>query len=165
MHLIDITSGSRVFVDASIFYDHITKNKASGKSCRTFLQRIEKHDVEGFTSVIALNELLHKLAIVEIRQRHGLSREVVMGFIDSNPSVLRDLKVYQLVSAVAAIPNLQVFDVVVTDFAQAIALMQKHQLLSNDALHVAVMQRNGLDMLAAKDSDFQRVPWLKLYRP
>lgn len=165
MHLRDIPAGSRVFVDATIFFDHITKDRVFGKACMAFLQRIENGEIQGFTSVIVLNELLHKLVIGEVRQKHRLSRAAVIRFIDKNPSVLKGLKAYWLVADIAAISNLQVLDVLAADFAQAATLMEQHHLLSNDALHIAVMRRNGLDMLASNDSDFQRVLWLKLYQP
>ncbi len=41
----------------------------------------------------------------------------------------------------------------------------KRYLLTRDALHTATMRSHGLDLLASTDSDFQRLPWIKLYQP
>ncbi len=42
---------------------------------------------------------------------------------------------------------------------------QQFELLTGDALVVAVMQAHGLTHLASNDADFDRVPWLTRYEP
>jgi predicted nucleic acid-binding protein len=42
---------------------------------------------------------------------------------------------------------------------------QQFELLTGDALVVAVMQAHGLTHLASNDADFDRVPWLERYGP
>jgi predicted nucleic acid-binding protein len=41
----------------------------------------------------------------------------------------------------------------------------QHDLLSNDALVVILMQRHGLTHLASLDADFDRVPGITRYSP
>jgi predicted nucleic acid-binding protein len=42
---------------------------------------------------------------------------------------------------------------------------ERHELLTGDALIVAVMQEHGLTNLASNDADFDRVPGLTRYAP
>jgi predicted nucleic acid-binding protein len=42
---------------------------------------------------------------------------------------------------------------------------QQFELLTGDALVVAVMQAHGLTHLASNDADFDRVTWLTRYEP
>jgi len=62
-------------------------------------------------------------------------------------------------------PNVQPADILATAWLAAFEISKKHQLLANDSLHVAVMQREGIDMLASDDRDFRRVPGIKVYWP
>lgn len=38
-------------------------------------------------------------------------------------------------------------------------------LLSHDALHLAVMKQNDINILASNDRDFDRVDWIRLWKP
>lgn len=165
MDLKDILTGSRVFVDVNIWLYDISNHPTFGGSCKAFLQRIAGGDLGGFVSVEVLNELLHRLVIGEVARRQELKLQAVGIYLKRNPQILGKLDAYNAVASVVALPNLRILEVLPGDFAQARAIMQQYHLLSNDALHAAVMQRNGLNILASKDADFQRVPWIKLYEP
>lgn len=47
----------------------------------------------------------------------------------------------------------------------ATLLSEQYELLTGDALIVAVMQNHGLSNLASHDADFDRVPGLTRYAP
>jgi predicted nucleic acid-binding protein len=47
----------------------------------------------------------------------------------------------------------------------AARLSRQYELLSGDALIVAVMQANGLTQLASNDADFDRVAWITRFAP
>jgi predicted nucleic acid-binding protein len=70
------------------------------------------------------------------------------------------LNVYR--QALARIPLLQIhvlpirFDLV----EAATSLSQQYELLTGDALILAIMQANGLTNIASNDADFDRVPGL-----
>ncbi|HEY3395079.1 MAG TPA: type II toxin-antitoxin system VapC family toxin, partial [Lacipirellulaceae bacterium] len=75
------------------------------------------------------------------------------------------LSFYQ--QAIQQVPQLgiRVWDVKLDFVLTAAKLSRQHELLSGDALIVAVMQANGLANLASNDSDFDRVPGLTRYAP
>ena len=61
--------------------------------------------------------------------------------------------------------NIQVLPITQSLVEAATALSQQHELLTGDALVVAVMQQHGITILASEDGDLDRVPWLKRYGP
>jgi predicted nucleic acid-binding protein len=50
-------------------------------------------------------------------------------------------------------------------FPDFVEVSKKHQLMATDAAHLATMRNNGIKNLASNDSDFGRVPWIKLWMP
>jgi predicted nucleic acid-binding protein len=44
-------------------------------------------------------------------------------------------------------------------------LSKEYMLTAADAAHLSAMESFGIASMASNDGDFQRVPWLKLYRP
>ena len=43
--------------------------------------------------------------------------------------------------------------------------MKRYRLMSNDAIHVATMEKRGISDIATNDPDFERVGWLKVWKP
>ncbi|MCK4734008.1 MAG: PIN domain-containing protein [Methanophagales archaeon] len=37
--------------------------------------------------------------------------------------------------------------------------------MSNDVIHVATMKKRGISNIATNDPDFERVNWLKVWKP
>jgi predicted nucleic acid-binding protein len=50
-------------------------------------------------------------------------------------------------------------------FRDAHPLRQAYGLLTNDSLLLAGATRYGINHLATNDADFDRVPWLAVYKP
>lgn len=165
MFLEDIPDDSVVFVDMNILLYDISGHRVYGKSCKGFLDRLRRGRVKGITSITVLNELLHKLILGEIAEEHGLGLYQVIDFIKQDPEILVNLKAYNVMDRVDSTSNLSILQITPPDFTLARKLMKEHFLLSNDALHLAVMKENNLVNLASNDSDFERVNWIKLYKP
>jgi predicted nucleic acid-binding protein len=75
------------------------------------------------------------------------------------------LRVYR--QAIARIPLLGIQVVLLTppEVETATLLSQQYELLTGDAVIVAVMRQHGLTNLASLDDDFDRVPGLTRYAP
>jgi predicted nucleic acid-binding protein len=69
--------------------------------------------------------------------------------------------------AIARIPllGIQVLPITYSAVEAATVLSHQHELLTGDALVVAVMRQHGLASLASEDADFDRVPGLTRYAP
>jgi predicted nucleic acid-binding protein len=61
--------------------------------------------------------------------------------------------------------NLVVIELDERRIRRAQAIRSNHGLLTNDSLIVAAAQEYGLDSLASRDDDFDRIPGLTVYKP
>jgi predicted nucleic acid-binding protein len=50
-------------------------------------------------------------------------------------------------------------------YPEFVRLSKEYILTAADAAHLAAMESFGIVSMASNDIDFQRVPWLKLWRP
>ena len=55
------------------------------------------------------------------------------------------------------LPHINLVGVATADFKRMLENIQKFSLLPRDALHVAIVQRLGLNGIASDDADFDRV--------
>jgi len=165
VRLKDIPKGSKIFIDASIFLTVALKRpKRYVAACREFLTKVERKEAEAFISNLVLDEILYKLIQTEAAKRHGLRLRDVPDYIKQNPACISQLK--QCWKAIDAIMRLGATVLPLpSDFRDVIEACKKYNLLTRDALHILTMQTHGLNELASTDSDFQRVPWIKLYQP
>lgn len=58
--LANVPDGAMIFVDANIFHMHLRGPKPIKDPCSSFLERIERGEVKGFTSTLVLDELAYK---------------------------------------------------------------------------------------------------------
>ena len=79
--------------------------------------------------------------------------------------MLTDLAAYEVVEDVEKNYGFQMAGVGVETFAVARALMREHRLLSNDALHLAVMQIEAITDLVTNDRNFDRVVGIRVWKP
>jgi predicted nucleic acid-binding protein len=75
------------------------------------------------------------------------------------------LNVYREAVARIGLLGIQVISVTLPMVEAATTASARHELLTGDALIIAVMNANGLTNLASSDSDFDRVPGITRYTP
>ena len=75
------------------------------------------------------------------------------------------LSLYQAATAKVGQLGIQVLPVPESLVLAATHVSQQCELLTGDALIVAVMRQHGLTSLASEDADFDRVPGLTRYAP
>jgi predicted nucleic acid-binding protein len=165
VELKDIPNGSKVFIDASIFLTVALKRpKRYVKACREFLVKVEKNEVEAFLSNLVLDEILYKLIQAEVAKRYGIKLREVSDYVKRNPTCISQLS--ECWRALEAVMRLGVTVLAMpADFNEVAQTCRSYNLLTRDALHIATMRSHGLGILASTDSDFKRVPWIKLYQP
>lgn len=69
MKLDRVLPESEIFIDTNVFLYDITDHPDFGLSTKNFFKNIELGIFQGKTSIIVLNELLHKLVIGEIAEK------------------------------------------------------------------------------------------------
>jgi len=166
VELKDIPNGSKVFIDANIFLYPALNDPRYRDSCKAFLERVSKGEVQGFASVLVLNEVLHKLMVSETANKHNLRGGEATSYLKQNPDEIKQLtQVWKDMDHIKILPNLTVLDVPIDLFWKGVEHSNTFGLMAMDGAHIAVMEAHGLTDLASNDSHFQRVPWIKLYQP
>ena len=161
-----LPEGKPVFIDANIFLNAILGNANESAPCVRFLEAVDKDTVHGATSIIVMNEVLHRLLIASVVSDYGINPESAVHFFKTNPSHVRNAtKVWDLMDDIRNIRTLKIHGIYESTFSRSLTLMQESGLLSNDALHVASMEEQSIDTIATYDRDFERVPQIKVWKP
>lgn len=160
-----ITPGSVLFLDTNILIYALTEHPRFGRWCDDLLTRISRGEVKGYISVIVLNELLYKLVIGEVAQKARISLNQVAHYVKRQPGLLANLEAYEVVAEVETGYRLHISAVTRETFTLARQLMAEYHLLSNDALHLAVMRERNIGNLVTNDADFERVSNIRVWKP
>src|SRR4051812_10793913 len=66
-----LPAGVGIYLDANTLVYHFSAHPVFGPACVALLDRVEHHDVIGYTSSHVLAEMTHKLMTIEAQQRFG----------------------------------------------------------------------------------------------
>ena len=111
-----------------------------------------------------------------------LKLEDILNYVKSELFRLRGIKPHRVVQEIKREPSLirlVNFDAVTKLFGnlrvevlpveykckELVEVISGYFLLPNDAIHVATMKRYGITNIATNDPDFERVGWLKVWKP
>ena len=165
MTFVDLAVGASVFVDANTFVYHFQPHPTWGAACNQFMTRIEQGLLVGYTSPQILGDVAHRLMTMEACSLHRWTPRKVTTRLRHHRGVIPTLARFR--SAIDRIlqSRIQVVPITGSLIASAMAISQQFDLLTNDALIVAVMYAHGLTHLASNDRDFDRVPGITRYAP
>ncbi len=159
--LFAIAAGSRVLLDANIFIYAFTGRSVQ---CREILERSQDGDVAAVTTIEAVNEVCHKLMLLEALERGVIHRVSAAALRSKATEITRLTNYWKRVE--------RIFDLNITVLALAEARARRaHRLrsalglLTNDSLIAAAAQEQAIVNLATSDRDFDRIDWLVTYRP
>jgi predicted nucleic acid-binding protein len=155
-----------VYIDANIFIYDATEHANHGKTCKAFLHRLERNELTGITSTLTLNEVLHRLTLIELSEKEAVGPREVLRLIKENPSVLtKASESYRFIEKMHDLTNLELVPYSKEVAFLAETLAQTYLLMSNDATHVATMKTHGISDIATNDPDFERVDGITIWRP
>lgn len=150
-----LASGSRLYVDTMIFYDHL---RATEPATIGFFERIKQGDLWAFTSVLTFDELAYRVLLAQIRDKYAGSP---LDHLRNNEAKLI-AEFYPSISPVLqrwhTFPNLVIVDVTASDILEMHRNILGYQLRPRDALHLATMRRAGCIQIVSHDSGFDEVP-------
>jgi uncharacterized protein len=156
-----IAAGSRVPLDTNIFIYALTGRSLQ---CREIVERSQDGDVAAVTTIEAVNEVCHKLMLLEALERGVIKRISAAALRSKAAEITRLTNYWKLVEPI--------FDLNITILALAEArarrphhLRSAFGLLTNDSLIAAAAQEQAIVNLATNDRDFDRIDWLTTYRP
>lgn len=162
MSLVDLRSGSRVFIDANIFIYHF-----GGQSleCKVLLERCAGRNLLGYTSTPVLAEVLHRRMVAEAIAEGFVTARTAVRKLREAPEMVRQLTQYQ--EDVSKIPQMHItvlpLTLAVVDASAAIRTNEG--LLTNDSLVVAFMRAQELTQLGTANGDFDRVDGMQIFKP
>ena len=161
----DFPAGNAVYVDSNIFIYDTTGHSKYALSCSKFLDRIESSGITGITSILTINETVHKLSIIELSSKMKERPVSIIRLVKEDPSLLDTLDIPFIVAENIMDMNLEIVSFSDLIFTDALKFMKQHRLMSNDAVHLATMKRHRITDIATNDRDFERVEWLKVWKP
>jgi predicted nucleic acid-binding protein len=161
----NLPDGTIVYVDSNIFIYDATNHPKYAASCSIFLDRIESGEISGVTSILSINETVHKLSIIELSTKLKKKPALIIALVKKDPSLLDNLVAPFLAAENIMNMNLEIVNLLVPMFVVVLESMKRYRLMSNDAIHVATMKKRGITDIATNDPDFERVNWLKVWKP
>ena len=161
----DIPPGTHCFVDANIFYYHLVDIPPLSEDCSNFFERVEKQEVIASTSSVAVAEAVHKVMLAEAVARHGLDRTGLAHRLQRHRQLIATLKEPAKVTALVRALAIHVEPVTLTILERATIVSSSFQLLTNDALTVAIMEHLGLKALTSNDENFDNVTGITVWKP
>ncbi|RZB29139.1 MAG: hypothetical protein AEth_01471 [Candidatus Argoarchaeum ethanivorans] len=87
----DLPVGNVVYVDSNIFIYDTTGHPKHAPSCSKFLDRVEFGGITGITSILTINEAVHKLSIIELSSKMKERPVSIIRLIKEAPSLLDTL--------------------------------------------------------------------------
>ena len=133
------------------------------------MSAFEEADAGAFptaTSVIVLNEVLHRLIIASVVSSSGITPESVIHQIKLHPELVREAgAVWEIMEDIRSIRSMKIYGISPATFERSLAIMQECGLLGNDALHITCMEEHSIGTIATYDRDFSRVSFIKIRKP
>ena len=161
----DLPAGEAIFVDANTLIYHFTNHSKYGAACTALVERIEQKEIMGFTSSHCLADVAHRIMTIEAMNRLGWPATGLAARLKKHRTEIPKLHLYQQATARVGQLGIQVLPVSEPLVLAATNFSQQFELLTGDALIVAVMRQHGLTNLASEDADFNSVPGITRYAP
>ncbi|RLE61925.1 MAG: type II toxin-antitoxin system VapC family toxin [Thermoprotei archaeon] len=131
---------NKFYIDSNVFFYSIIVDRVYGRSCIKVLKMIYTEDIRAVISSTILLEVANAL------RKYGIP------------------KIFERIKSILSLP-LRVVDVTTDDILRAIELSEKYKLSPYDALHVIVMDREGLRDIISTDRDFDKIDWITRIDP
>lgn len=166
MFLSDLETGTSIFVDANIFIYHFSKRSKFNPASTNFLEHIEKRDIIGVTSTSVVQEATHRMMIMEAAAiLVDIKAKDYVKYLKAQPDIVKKLVNHQIIPEKIASFNLEIISADVNTIVRSQQMKRRYGFLSNDALSLQIMEDLKINNLASNDSDFERVNFIKLYKP
>lgn len=161
MKLTGVRDGTSILIDSTIFVYHFA---GASSQCSDFLERCERGEVHGYTSVVVLAETAHRLMTMETVTAGLAVPGNIVRRLRQKPALVKRLHLYR--QHVQSIPlmGIEVAPLDLRALIEAGELQKQFGLLVNDSLIAATALARRLPAIASADSDFERLE-LDVYSP
>lgn len=112
MFLSNLGNGSSVFIDANIFVYHFSKKSNFNLSCTEFLVRIEEGEIEGITSTSVVQEVTHRMMIVEASSLFpDIKAKDLVRYLKGHPNIIKKLATHREIPSKIVSFNLEIVSI------------------------------------------------------
>ena len=166
MFFSDLEDATSVFIDANIFIYHFSKGSRFNSSSSNFLERVESGAISGFTSVSIIQEVMHRMMIMEAAAVFPkITPKDLVKYLKAHPEEVKKLVNHQEIPSKFTSFNITIISSDVHIIEKSQVMKRRYGFLSNDALTLQIMEDMKIKNLASNDADFERVEIITLYRP
>ena len=163
MNLDDISNGSLCVIDTNVL---LYAEQGSSLQSQRLLRRCSTGDLIGVMPQTAWQELTHKLMLAEAMMLGKITGPNPSRKLAKQPDLVKSLGLYR--DKVLALVDLGIGFVSCTRedfFEKALKLQEKHGLLVNDSMILAIALRLKADVLVSADAAFKKITDLHVAIP
>jgi predicted nucleic acid-binding protein len=157
----NLPQGTDVLIDANIF---IYALGHASPLCVAFLERCAREEVLGVTTVEVVNEVTHRLMLVEALKKNHITKEQASQ-LKEKPNAIKGLADYWTLASRIFALNVLILGLEVPRLQRGERMRKAHGLLTNDSMVLAAIDEYGIGSLATRDGDFDQVPGIVVYKP
>jgi predicted nucleic acid-binding protein len=155
-HLSKLPRGKSIFLDANIFHFYLRGPVEIQKGCTSLLQRVERREIHGVTSSLVLDEVMYKILLKTIEDKHRMNPLDVIRKSFEQIGV-QSKEIHKALDIILGIEGLEVLAVDRHHIETSVDYMEKFSLLPRDSIHLSIMKSIHCSDIATGDSDFDRV--------
>lgn len=123
----------KIFLDAS-FLVYLNIDVAEAEKIDELFKSLLKEDL--YTDVLVLDEVIYIS-----KRKYGVPYDETIKLLDD-----------------VILPNVKILPIRIDEYLKARENILKYNLKPSDAIHLAVIENNGIQAIVTEDKDFQRVP-------
>lgn len=141
---LDVPASADVFIDANILHYAVVPIPPYTANVLPFIDRLRRSEFIAYLNFQALSDAHHKTMASLATSQHQLTPSSIVGWLKNHPQAIKSLT--GLAQAATMLNSLPL-NLLPTDsdlLTEAAIIAQTHDLLTNDAIIVALMQRHGL---------------------
>lgn len=110
-------------------------------------------------------EAIHRLMIIEAVATVDDNVKNIVKYMKVHPDIVKKLKKHRAIPEKIASFNLEIVSPNMDTITRSQEMKSRYGLLSNDSLALQIMENMQIKNLASNDTDFERVNFIKLYKP
>ena len=162
MKLLDIKTGSEVFVDSNVFIYHFT---GVSDECSDFLSRCERGELIEMTTVNVILEVLHRLMMVEAVRKNLVKPPNLVKKLSKAPQKLKRLNEYFVNTEKIQDMGIAIKPLLFETILKSHMIRLTSGLMVNDSVIIASMKEEGVKLLATGDKAFEKLDEINVCSP
>lgn len=158
----NLPSKSIIFIDSNIFIYHFLD---MSENCTYLFKRTESEDITAYTSVIVVAEVLHRLMLIEAREKLNISEKNLLKHLKKHRNIVTTLEKYHIATEKIPEFGIKILSFGMNEILSSRYFRTKYGFLTNDSINLSIMKSNGIKNIATNDSDFDDVKEIKVWKP